>query len=615
MNSIKTTAERTDSTVAPRSVHETRQSFGIGALVAVAVTLGFFLLFWNRFAGIRSGLGGFGGGMALLQGLMPYRDYFTAAPPMFVFTSAAALKLFGGAIAVTRGFGVFERLVIALLVYAWLSRFFAGRHALVAAIVTMIASAGDYADPISSYNHETILWAIASGFAASFALDWDQSSIRRAAVCSAASGLLAGLSFATKQTMGLGATVFIPFVVSLCLLRTAGIRRAAAFAMLFAAGWAVAAGALLLWLSHLGIVHEFFADVFQKGPAAKGANPVDFLARDLLVATALRIPAIMGLIALLLSWPALRRSSAAPQEEHADSTRNILWLGGVCAVCIGAGAAASYVGVISLPSFTAAASYFDLFATLALMIYYAAAWLRAPLSRREAQFCLLATVSFGMAFMVSLSWPIFEAMLLPGIGFLIAACLDGFNGWRRNALYVLCAALLVTGTCLKLNIPFGFSGFGEPPVSTATQASAIPELRGLRLPPAIVQFIDGTARIVEEHSTAADTIFTYPEMGIFYSVTHRHPPTLSGSHNIDVVNDDFAREEAKRLVAGRPAVLIYWREPEAKLFSDDAIWRNGRPSGQHDIIKAMETLASQYQLAATYHIPPGDKLVSIYVRP
>lgn len=587
--------------------------WAIGAVAAVVVTLGFFLLYWNRFAGIRSGLGGFGGGVSFLHGLVPYRDFFAASPPMFTFTSAAALKLFGEAIVVTRGFGVFERLVIALLVYAWLSRFFAARHALVAAIITMVASACDIADPISSYNHETIMWAIASGFAASFALDPDQTAIRRTTICAVVSGFLAGLSFATKQTMGLGATLFIPVVVSLCLLRMTGIRKAASFLWLFVAGWAAAAGALLLWLSGLGVVHEFLTDIFLKGPAAKGASANDFLARDLLVAMAYRIPVIVGMAAMLLSWPALRRSSAERQERQADSWQSMVQLGLLCAACIAAGAAASYAGIVRLPSWTTAASYFELSATLVLLLHDLSVWLRRPFSRREAQFCLLATVSFGMAFMVSLSYPIFEAMLLPGIGFLTAVCLDGFNGWRRNAAYALCAGMLITQTCQRLNLPFCFSGFGEPPVSTATERSAIPELRGLRLPPDIVQFIDGTARIVQEHSTDTDTIFTYPEMSIFYSVTHRRPPTVSGSHNIDVVNDAFAREEAQRLLAGRPAVLIYWREPEEKLYLDDVIWRGGRRSGQREIIQAMETLAAQYQLAATYRVPPGDKVVNVYV--
>lgn len=604
--------QQRDTGVARRGAGDPR-AWWVGVAVTTAVTLGFFLLFWNRFAGIRSGLGGFGGGMAILQGKMPYRDYFTASPPLFGFTSAMVLKLFGGAVIVTRGFGVFERLVISILVYAWLSRFFTARHSLIASIVTMIASAGDLSDPVSSYNYETIMWVIASGYAASFALDWDNATMRRTRICAFLSGFLAGLSFATKQTMGLGATLCIPFVVSLCLLRMTTIRRAFSFVILFAAGWAAAGGSLLLWLSHLGIVHEFLTDVFLKGPAAKGKNAGEFLSRHLLVALALWIPAAMGIAGMLLSWPALCRSSAGRQERQSDSSRTILFLALLYAGCIALGVLLSYAGAQMMP-LTPFAMYFEVAATAALMMFYGWKGLQGHLFPRDAQFCLLATVSFVTAFMASLSFPLFEAMLLPGIGFLIAACLDGFDGLRRFVVYVACGALLATHTCIKLTTPFGFDGFNEPPVFAATQPSTVPELRGLRLPPEIVQFIDGTARIVSEHSTPADTIFTYPEMSIFYPITHRHPPTVSGSHNIDVVNDDFARQEARRLLAGRPAVLIYWRQPEKLLRFDEVLWRGGRRSGQREIIQAMDALASQYRPAAAYTLTPDDIVVNVYTR-
>ena len=604
-----------------RALLRARRISLVGLLLVLVVTLGFFLLYWNRFAGIRSGLGGYGGGSALLQGLRPYRDYFTAATPLYILTCGAALRIFGNAIAVTRAFGVFERLVIATLIYSWLSRFFAARHALVATIVTMIVSSGDISDPISSYNHETIMWAIGSGFAASFALD-DGSSTRTAGVAAIASGFLAGLSFATKQTMGLGATVFIPAVVSLCLLRLAGIRKAATFLLCFVAGWGVSAGLLLLWLNSLHILREFFTDVFLKGPAAKGGSATVFLRRDLSLAHALWLAASLGLIGVPLLWKAFRRTGVAGWSPGPGSYRSIFEAGLLCAAAVATGAIASYAGVpiapyLNIPHLDGLAKpaiFLDVFATLALLACYSFLWLRGTLSGREAQFFLLVTVSFVMAFMVSLSYPVFEAMLLPGLGFLTAAALDGLRGRRVALVYLACGSLLVAQTCLRLDRPFGFEGFDEPAVRTATAESQIPELRGLRLPPEIVEFIDGTARIVAEHTSANDTIFTYPEMGIFYAVTHRRFPTTSGSHNIDVVNDSFASEEAERLLAGRPAVLIYYRESEADLRSEEMLWRGGHRMGQRDIIAAMETLAAQYDLVRTFKLPPSDRLVSVYAR-
>jgi hypothetical protein len=584
-----------------------------GLLIAIIITLGFFLLFFNRFAGVRSGIGGFGGGHGFVHGARPYRDYFMASPPLNILTSGAVVSIFGDAMIVTRAFGVFERLVIAALLYAWLRRLFSVRDAMIATIVTMVASAGDFSDPISSYNHETLMWAIGSGFAASFALDV-KATFRHLLVAATLSGFLAGLAFGTKQTMGLGATVFIPAAVALCLLRLAGLRKAAAFILFFAIGWAAFVGVLLLWLGELGVVHEFLKDIFVKGPAAKGGNPNDFLGRELLVAKGLWYDVALGFIGVLLFWNAWRKSGVSPNSDRPDSWRGILAPGLLCAVAIGIGAALSYAGMPPVKSMSKAVIYLAMFASLALIFRYFWLWLRGTLSPREAQFALLATVSFVMAFMVSLSYPAFEAMLLPGLAFLIAAALDGLSVRGATLTFVGCCVLLLTQTTLKLDRPFGFEDWNEAPVPTATEKSTLPELRGLLLPPEMVRFVDGTAGIINEHAGPKDTIFTYPEMGIFYAVTNHGAPTLSGSHNTDVVSDAFASEEAKRLVAGRPAVLIYGREDEGSLRAKELMWRNGHRAGQRDIIDAVEKLASEYELVRTFRFANSGQLVRVYVR-
>lgn len=584
-----------------------------GLLIAIILTLGFFLLFFNRFAGVRSGLGGFGGGHGFVLGARPYRDYFMASPPLNLLTSGAVLSIFGDAIIVTRAFGVFERLVIAALLYAWMRRLFSVRDAMIATIVTMIASAGDFSDPISSYNHEALMWAIGSGFAASFALDVGATS-RRLLVAATLSGFLAGLSFGTKQTMGLGATIFIPAAVGLCLLRLAGLRRAAAFVLFFAVGWAAFVGVLLLWLGELGVVHEFLTDIFVKGPAAKGGNPNDFLGREILVAKGLWYDVVLGVIGILLFWNAWRKSGVSANSSRSDSLRGILVPGLLCAVAIALGAALSYAGMAPVKSMAKAVIYLDMLASLALVFRYFWLLLRGTLSPREAQFGLLATVSFVMAFMVSLSYPVFEAMLLPGLAFLLAAALDGLSMRGATLTFVGCIVLLLTQTTLKLDRPFGFEDWNEPPVPTATVRSKLPALRGLLLPPQMVQFVDGTADIINAHAGPKDTIFTYPEMGIFYSATNHGAPTLSGSHNTDVVSDAFATEEAKRLLAGRPAVLIYGWEDEGSLRAKELMWRNGHRAGQRDIIAAVEKLASEYDLVRTFKFAGSGQLVRVYVR-
>ena len=585
----------------------------LGAFVTAALTLFFFSFYWNRFIGIRSGTGAFGGASAMLEGIYPYRDYFTAATPLNAVKSWLVLLLFGDTLTALRGFDVLERTALGLLVYFWLVRLFRARDAAVAAIVTIIVSACDFSDGISSYNHDAVIFAVASGFAGTLILGRRLPSWAFA-LAAIASGLLSSLSFDTKQTIGLGATFAVPFVVTLCVLRLEGWRRSALFLGLFVAGWAAGAGLLLLWLGSMHILPEFFQQVFVKGPSAKAASPFVFVTRFVQVTLVAWWAVVPAIIALVLTIRLVLKGNASEPDPRPNREERQLGLILVCgAIALGMGAIAAYAGIRRIP-FARPTIFYSLYATAILIVYYLVLWLKRGLNRRESQGCLLAAVSFASAVMLALSWPALHTMTVPALAFPIAAILRELNDWKRPLVYAGCAVLLAGATLQKINDPFDFDDFYDPPARFANTASTLPELRGMRLPESTVKMLDETARIVREHSSPTDKIFVYPEFGIFYSLNHRMYPTVSGSHNIDVINDDFARSEAHRLLASPPAVLIYSKPDEEDLRGDEKYWRNGQRSGQRDIIAAIEELTSHYTLAAVFDVPPNRTPVKVYTR-
>jgi hypothetical protein len=135
--------------------------------VLIFLPLLFFVSFFNRFAGLSSGDGEYTSGVIFLKGIVPYRDYFSAAPPFNLLKSALLLKTFGTALIVSRSAGVVERLLIAAVLFRWLTKIFRPTYVLVACVATVILSAGDLADPLASYNHDCILLVMLSGLAAS----------------------------------------------------------------------------------------------------------------------------------------------------------------------------------------------------------------------------------------------------------------------------------------------------------------------------------------------------------------------------------------------------------------------------------------------------------------
>jgi hypothetical protein len=598
------------------SVRSTQWVWG-GLLTAL--TLLFFLSFFNRFAALRSGNGEFTTGLWLLHGKVPYRDYFSATPPLNTLKAALLLKVFGPFLIVTRAAGVAERVLIAVVLFQWLRRLFAVQYAFTAGLVTIVLSAGDLADPIASYNHDAIMWAIFSGFAASFVLDAsDRWRILRAA---AASGIFAGLSLITKQTIGLGAAIAVPAIVALLLLNAKSWRAIVLWICGFTAGCAVPVALLAAWLHSLHAWMTFLTMAFLKGPAAKGGHITDFIRRELMVASSNWFLVSLAVIAIACSAAAFLRSERNPQAEPNEPPggkaqwRSARPLAAGFSLVILAAELLALAGLGTIHNLSKSAVYFVFISVTILLLAYGMKSLRRKLSVREQQFALFAAVSFFVAFFLSLSWPAFEAMALPGLGFLVAAVLEGVQPARRRYVYAVLGCLLFVQTLEKLNLPFGFDGLNESPVRLEVQASSLPQLRGLRLSPDMNAFLESTVSTIATHSTPHDTILTYPEMSLFYLLSDRTYPTLAASHNVDVVNDAFAAEESARILAGRPAVVIYMKATPEEAAHEDDIWRFGKPSGQHRLRAAVEQLTAGYRLTETWRVGQDQRQIAVYVRP
>ncbi len=590
-----------------------RKSRNVIVWVLVGLILFFLLSFFNRFAALRSGDGEYASGIAMLSGRLPYRDYFVTAPPGNMLKSLLLLKIFGPALIVSRTAGVLERLLIGIVLLRWLLQLFRPWHALLASVVTMVVSTGDRTDPIASYNHDAILFAMIAGLATSLVLEG--GSERRTLLLAMASGGAAALSLLTKQTVGIGILFCLGIAGVVLLPKVEGRRHTILWCAGFAAGWVVPMAALGAWLWKMELLRTMLRMMFITGPAAKAGHASDFILRTVQVAWNNPTWLLPGLVGLGLSWGAIRRGLDKEPTEAGDQTRQLQWVALAGVLVIGVAELLAYTALPALRDFSKSAVYFAFLGLTFWLVSRIPSIVRLRMTRRAAQQVLFGAVAWSIAVMLSLSWPVFEAMALPGLGFLLCATLAGVRDRFKWFPLLVMAAMVFIQVREKLDLPFTFDHLSEAPVRFEQAASVQPQLSGMRFSPGMVRFLDETVALVVRQTRPDDSIFTYPEMGILYPLTGRWPPTRSGSHNIDVMNDAFAREEAQRLRQARPAVIIYYRLTEEQLQDDEKIWRGGRRSGQRDIIAAVEDLVAGYRLAGTYVVAPGDPPINVYVRP
>jgi hypothetical protein len=587
--------------------------------VLLSLPLLFFVSFFNRFAGLSSGDGEYTSGVVFLRGIVPYRDYYSIAPPFYLLKSALLLKTFGTSLIVSRSAGVLERLLIAVVLFRWLTKIFRPTYVLVACVATVILSAGDLTDPLASYNHDCILLVMLSGVAASVVLSPWQGKARFCAF-SALSGIFAALALLTKQTIGIGEVLAILVVVAILLFKLDSTSRALMWCGMFLGGCALPLAGLVIYLHHLGAFHSFFRMLFVLGPAAKAGHPSDFLIREILVAVGSWRWLGLGMLAVVLTGSAVVRAIDFKGDEERPNTvmrlryaTRVLLVG---FIVIGSAELWAVTQYDAPQNSLRILVYYTFVLLTLLMVGFLTEIFRPGMSRRHAQCILFCVVSWVVALMLSLSWPAFEPMLLPGFGFLLAAALEGTRPHHRKYIYAVLAVAVFVAEWAKLDIPFGFIAGNEERVSLATTVSVQPQMRGMRLPADTRDFLDGTMALIQDRTQSNDTIFTFPEMSLIYALADRRPPTWSWSHNIDVINDRFAREEAGRLMERPPAVIVYCPPSEASLSLEELVWRQGERSGQRDLIDAVESIVRGYELRGTYHpMGPQGPVAFVYVRP
>jgi hypothetical protein len=608
----------------PGSSPRRRIDFIVGLVLTLLLLSIYMYFFHNRFLPITEGWFQYYSSL-MFRGQVPYRDFQVFVPPWVPIQLTVVNALLGNQFINARILGTVERLILAGCLYFWLTRFFSVKISFISALTCIFFLGSNNADLPYSYWQTHLTFAIATGVLVSLAFSTVPG--RRQLSCLFAAGVSAGLAFMTKQTALMFFVLPVLFMLVLSTDRFRGtVQIARSGVLVFAAGWAAVVLAIALWLTVNGALIPFIGQVFggvsSKGPLTSivfGFLTRAFPRRD--VAWFLRL-ALLGLpLVALAKRPA--DSRGAPRWLRSDTGWTLL-LGVAMAACV-------VVPYLSIPfsnslkiiyaqiRFVLVGNVFYSAVVLGL-IYFIRLFMRNP-DQEDVQFGLLVLFSLAVMLEVGLAGFLNECGVVPGMAFALAIILRSlrgsvYAGVLRMVAYAGAVSLIALCVAAKYVEPYEWWGCKEPDVRTATVAPSQPLLRGLRVSPNTNAVISEINDIILANSSPSDYIFAFPHMPLFYLLSSRKTPTFSSVHYFDVCPDACAIQDAQRLLAHPPAVIINLEFPERAWKFHEVTFRGGKPSGQRRIIEAIGQLVQtyHYRLAEEYHNRPGFP-IQVWVRP
>lgn len=141
----------------------------------------------------------------IFQGKIPYRDFYYYLPPLNLLIDSIFWKLSFGYLVVYRFFWLCQRIVMQLLVFNLLNKFFSLKSSFLACFFAVFLCTANVYDLLGDYNQTMALLAVALAY---FTTAFAQAQVERKKYNYLfGAGFVLGLMFLTKQTIFLAAVI------------------------------------------------------------------------------------------------------------------------------------------------------------------------------------------------------------------------------------------------------------------------------------------------------------------------------------------------------------------------------------------------------------------------
>lgn len=581
------------------------------AFMAIAVCWLGFVSFWGfRFLG--ASLDGWYQSYSwlLLQGQIPYRDFYVYTTPFSILKGAFVLHFLGDNLAVWRGVGIFERMIMGWILYLWIRYYASSVAALISAITTLILFSTHCLEILNYCNTDALFYMTIAGWLACRAIHADG---RARVVAWVLSGFFAALVGWTKHTMGVGAVVAIGITLLVGLWnREFRLSHLAAFGV----GLLLCSVPIMCWIALEGAWPAFISAIVDGGSSKGPLNNV--LLRPLYNyganAKHLMEAALMGAAAWMLWKPRFGDGNSPAGVRLIQFGYAVSLLVGWIMVSIAAAAAAINISmakrIVSL--------IYSLWCSgcaVALVAWGGLIVQRMCKSESRKQWLagmLVVSISASYIYMYNLSAGSMNESwaLWPLSGFVLAFLIDAVpRRWSlsyRFAVALIPVGLISFSIAAKFDIIYSWWGWIDH-LNAQEQQCESKKLKGIILPAEQANWIDSVVRAIKANSDRNDKILVVPHLAMLYWLAERRPATYAPVSYFDVCPDYVATADSQKILNDPPKIIVWEKFPEEWDQFHERLFRGGKRSGQRDLAAAINQLIPKYRQI----VPPFENVKGV----
>lgn len=253
---------------------ENRNTKNLYMLLLVVSALCFALLYYNRAATDWEGPDNF---CALLMkdGKMMYRDFFYYIPPVYILRCLLTWSLFNGEILPLRFLGIAERVILFVIIYRILIRWFKPYVSYIACFLGFLLYNSLTFNSYGDYTQYAQIFVALSVLCVIYFDEQSEKSEKKACIWLAVASFFLVQSVMSKQSIGAAAIVFMFLGLLIYFVIKKTGKRTWKYLAAVISGTAVGVLPYAVWLTANGALYDFIDQVFLLSLNSKGLTSTE----------------------------------------------------------------------------------------------------------------------------------------------------------------------------------------------------------------------------------------------------------------------------------------------------------------------------------------------------